>query len=167
MRSLMCLYMFAQKIMSKEWQQQWSAATKDINSSVSYTENSIKLRELIKTGLLKFTDIGDDPSKFFLAHRLLVDPSKRGPGKQQQTNKPKKIRGYTKLSKRKPKLTTKVLVSGSQYSTTYLPGAYMVWVGRSKQPYWTKCSRRGCWGVSALPKNSLGSIQVATKQNNK
>jgi len=51
---------------------------KKIRSDVTYEESSKMLRALIKTGLLRFTDVRDHPNKFFLAHRMLV--GLRGPG---------------------------------------------------------------------------------------
>lgn len=38
------------------------------------------LRGLIKSGLLKFKDLEDNPDRFFEAHRLLLAPKARGPG---------------------------------------------------------------------------------------
>jgi hypothetical protein len=38
-----------------------------------YHESADRLSGLIKTGLLKFTDLKEHPSKFFEAHRLLVN----------------------------------------------------------------------------------------------
>jgi len=63
-----------------DWEQKWVAAVKDISSDVKYEDSSQILRALIKTGLLRFDDMENNPEKFFLAHRLLVDPLKRGPG---------------------------------------------------------------------------------------
>lgn len=60
--------------MSSDWEKQWVEATRDIRGDWSWKQGSEKLRQLIKTGLLTFTDMRDDPTKFFLAHRLLVNP---------------------------------------------------------------------------------------------
>ena len=43
-----------------------------LKSDVSFTESSNQLRRLIGTGLLSFTDLRDDPAKFFHAHRVLA-----------------------------------------------------------------------------------------------
>lgn len=51
-----------------------------IPDGLPYAESSERLRQLIRTGLLRFTDLEKNPAKFFEAHRLLVDPIKRGPG---------------------------------------------------------------------------------------
>ena len=46
-----------------------------------YHDSAQRLSELIRTGLLKFTDLKNDPSKFFEAHRLLVNHGfEQGPG---------------------------------------------------------------------------------------
>lgn len=66
--------------MSATWEEKWMAQTDGIRSDITYTQSADILRELIRTGLLRFTDIGADPEKFFKAHRLLTDPGKRGPG---------------------------------------------------------------------------------------
>jgi acyl-CoA oxidase len=60
------------------WQKEWSQVVASIRSDVSYQDSAKQLRNLIKTGLLKFTDVKDAPDKFFLAHRMLV--GLRGPG---------------------------------------------------------------------------------------
>ena len=40
-----------------------------------------QLRKIIKTGLLKFTDLRDEPERFFAAHRLLgLRGTELGPG---------------------------------------------------------------------------------------
>lgn len=64
--------------MSEQWQKQWTGVVKSIRSDVSYQDSAKQLRAVIKTGLLKFTDVRDAPDKFFLAHRMLV--GLRGPG---------------------------------------------------------------------------------------
>lgn len=46
-----------------------------------FHESARRLSGLIKTGLLKFTDLKENPSKFFEAHRLLVNHGfEQGPG---------------------------------------------------------------------------------------
>jgi len=48
---------------------------------VSYQDSAIFLRGLVKNQKLKFTDITNDPAKFFLAHRLLASLAPaHGPG---------------------------------------------------------------------------------------
>ena len=63
---------------SEAWQKQWAEVVGKIRSDLSYQDSAKQLRDLIKTGLLKFTDVRDSPDKFFLAHRMLV--GLRGPG---------------------------------------------------------------------------------------
>lgn len=65
--------------MSQEWSQAWQQHISDIREC-GYEKSSTRLRTLIKSGLLGFTDMRDNPSKFFAAHRMLVDPKNRGPG---------------------------------------------------------------------------------------
>jgi len=46
-----------------------------------YQDSAEQLRGLVRSRLLKFTDLRDDPEKFFLAHRLLAEHATRlGPG---------------------------------------------------------------------------------------
>ena len=44
---------------------------KDVPHATDPTQSSKILRQLCKTELLKFTDMRDNPEKFFMAHRLL------------------------------------------------------------------------------------------------
>lgn len=63
------------------WAASWAKEIADIRGDVSYEESSKRLRKLIETGLLRFTDIRDNPERFFLAHRLLSKKSPHlGPG---------------------------------------------------------------------------------------
>jgi len=58
-------------------------ATKHISDQVHYEESAEMLRELIRTNLLKFTDLQDNPDRFFEAHRCLLgggDTMRSGPG---------------------------------------------------------------------------------------
>ena len=49
--------------------------------TVTYEESAERMRSLLKTGLLKTTDLHDNPERFFLAHRLLAEYAPRvGPG---------------------------------------------------------------------------------------
>jgi len=63
-----------------DWAKQWSEAVAPISGKWTYQKSSEELRKLIKTGLLRFTDLTNNPARFFEAHRLVVDPVKRGPG---------------------------------------------------------------------------------------
>ena len=62
------------------WPAQWAAHVADIRDDCEPRESAERLRRLIKSKLLLFTDMQTDPRKFFLAHRMLVDPKTRGPG---------------------------------------------------------------------------------------
>lgn len=62
----------------EEWDVAYKAKCKELKY-LPYDESCIQLRNLIKTGLLRFTDIQTNPERFFRAHRLLIDPS-QGPG---------------------------------------------------------------------------------------
>jgi len=68
-----------------EWATAFKAATTDIGAmdvdSISYNESADRMRTLLKTGLLRHTDLRDNPERFFLAHRLLASYApKLGPG---------------------------------------------------------------------------------------
>lgn len=63
-----------------EWQDEWIAAT-DFDSDVTYDQSADQLRQLIRTGLLRFTDLKHNPERFFEAHRLLARHAvEHGPG---------------------------------------------------------------------------------------
>jgi acyl-CoA oxidase len=63
-----------------DWQRQWIQHVADIRSDVPIEQSAARMRKLVASKLLKYSDVRDDPAKFFLAHRLIVDPSRRGPG---------------------------------------------------------------------------------------
>ncbi|KAJ9457412.1 Acyl-coenzyme A oxidase [Diplonema papillatum] len=70
---------------TEEWAAAFKAATKDVASidvnSTQYEAGAVILRKLLRTGLLKHTDLVDKPERFFLAHRLLAAyATKAGPG---------------------------------------------------------------------------------------
>lgn len=62
------------------WNEAWTQKVSTIRSNIGYDESAGILRDLIKSGLLRFTDMRDNPARFFAAHRILVDPEHRGPG---------------------------------------------------------------------------------------
>ena len=62
------------------WKEAWTKHVADIRSDVPPAESAARLRRLVRSKLLMFTDVKDDPAKFFEAHRILVDPKTRGPG---------------------------------------------------------------------------------------
>ena len=48
---------------------------------MTHDESADALRELVKSGLLRHTDLRDHPERFFKAHRLLARHAvKHGPG---------------------------------------------------------------------------------------
>ena len=56
------------------------AAVADAPRATDPAQSAAVLRRLVRTNILKFTDMSDAPEKFFLAHRLLVrqtPPAKR------------------------------------------------------------------------------------------
>jgi len=67
--------------MSGEWAQTWMDEIASIRSDVPYVDGSLRLRALIKTGMLRLTDLTHNPDRFFLAHRLLArHATSLGPG---------------------------------------------------------------------------------------
>jgi len=63
------------------WNEQWSQACSSIAGNVGYGESAEQLRQLTKTGLLKFTDIKNNPGNFFEAHRIIAEKAHlMGPG---------------------------------------------------------------------------------------
>eukprot|EP00931_Biecheleriopsis_adriatica_P035205 TRINITY_DN20264_c0_g1_i2.p1 TRINITY_DN20264_c0_g1~~TRINITY_DN20264_c0_g1_i2.p1 ORF type:complete len:490 (+),score=104.67 TRINITY_DN20264_c0_g1_i2:60-1472(+) len=67
--------------MASSWREQWIEAVSKIRSDLGYENSAEQLRTLQKTGLLLLTDLKNDPSKFFEAHRLLARHAPQlGPG---------------------------------------------------------------------------------------
>lgn len=67
--------------MSASWREQWIEAVSKIRSDLGYENSAEQLRTLQKTGLLKLTDLKEEPSKFFEAHKLLARHAPQlGPG---------------------------------------------------------------------------------------
>eukprot|EP00928_Gymnodinium_smaydae_P020617 TRINITY_DN17972_c0_g1_i1.p1 TRINITY_DN17972_c0_g1~~TRINITY_DN17972_c0_g1_i1.p1 ORF type:complete len:501 (-),score=122.52 TRINITY_DN17972_c0_g1_i1:35-1432(-) len=63
------------------WQDEWIAAVAKIRSDLGYENSAEQLRELEKSGLLKLTDLKENPQRFFEAHRLLARHAPQlGPG---------------------------------------------------------------------------------------
>jgi len=61
------------------WTDQWTRALADIRTD-SYESSAEKLRQLTKTGLLKFTDVKNDPDRFFEAHTHVANTAPLGAG---------------------------------------------------------------------------------------
>jgi len=62
------------------WTEKWEEAVRDLQSDVGYERSAEQLRQLTKTGLLKFSDIKNDPDHFFEAHRYVVNSAPLGSG---------------------------------------------------------------------------------------
>lgn len=60
----------------EQWENDFKQAISGIHGSCHYSESAEMLRTLLKTGLLKFTDIRDRPDRFFKAHRMLLSPTR-------------------------------------------------------------------------------------------
>lgn len=62
------------------WSEQWKQAVASLRSDLPHSSSADQLRQLTKSGLLKFTDIKDDPDHFFEAHRHVVNSAPLGSG---------------------------------------------------------------------------------------
>lgn len=63
------------------WQERWISAVSEIRSDLGYEHSAEQLRQLETSGLLRLTDIVQDPARFFEAHRLLARHAPQlGPG---------------------------------------------------------------------------------------
>lgn len=63
------------------WATQWKQAIAEVRADHTHDESSALIRKLEKKRLLLFTDIRDNPERFFLAFRLLAERSPEvGPG---------------------------------------------------------------------------------------
>mmetsp|Transcript_20256 Transcript_20256/g.30905 ORF Transcript_20256/g.30905 Transcript_20256/m.30905 type:complete len:552 (-) Transcript_20256:256-1911(-) len=69
------------KLRLVDWEQAFKKAIDGISGTASVQESAEALRTLVRTGLLKYSDIKNDPPKFFAAHRLLARHAvDHGPG---------------------------------------------------------------------------------------
>jgi acyl-CoA oxidase len=61
---------------NEHWARIWNTALDGLHKldpiNTSYEESAAFLRSLIKTRLLKHTDLRDNPERFFLAHKLVA-----------------------------------------------------------------------------------------------
>jgi len=62
------------------WNSVWTDKVSTIRSNIGWDQSANILRDIVSSGLLRFTDMTNDPERFFSAHRILVDPEHRGPG---------------------------------------------------------------------------------------
>jgi len=63
-----------------QWEDIWTNKVSTIRSNIGWDQSSNILRDIVSSGLLRFTDMTNNPGRFFSAHRILVDPEHRGPG---------------------------------------------------------------------------------------
>ena len=64
-----------------EWSQKWEKAVSGTRSDLHYEESAEQLRTILKSGILRLTDLHNNPERFFLAHRILARLApKLGPG---------------------------------------------------------------------------------------
>jgi len=68
-----------------EWSAAFEKATVGVAemdpTAIDYATSAQRMRDLLRTGLLKHTDLCNNPERFFLAHRILAaHSSKVGPG---------------------------------------------------------------------------------------
>jgi len=76
-----CCYHFPDAAVAMSWTGQWISAVEAIRSDLGFDDSAQQLRALTKTGLLKLTDLRDNPDRFFEAHRLLAERAPSlGPG---------------------------------------------------------------------------------------
>jgi len=65
----------------EKWEQDFLDATDFICSDVTHEESAAAMRSLVKSGILRHTDLRDHPERFFKAHRLLARHAvEHGPG---------------------------------------------------------------------------------------
>jgi hypothetical protein len=65
----------------KEWEAAFVAATADVSGELSHADSASAMRKLLRTNLLRNTDLRDRPERFFKAHRLLARHAvAHGPG---------------------------------------------------------------------------------------
>jgi len=63
------------------WEAAFIAATDHLDGASPHEESAAHLRALVRSGLLRHTDLRDNPARFFKAHRLLARHAvKHGPG---------------------------------------------------------------------------------------
>ena len=64
-----------------EWGAAFKKQTVDVAAmdveGISYEESAQRLRGIVKSGLLRHTDLVQHPERFFLAHRLLAGEGER------------------------------------------------------------------------------------------
>ena len=67
--------------MDEDWKKKWTEMVNEIKYNEDYFASAKQLRGIIKSGMLRFTDLRDCPEKFFLAHRsIAARATELGPG---------------------------------------------------------------------------------------
>ncbi|CAE8606310.1 unnamed protein product, partial [Polarella glacialis] len=57
------------------------ADLKALGANIPYSESEARLRKIVQSGVLRHTDISDNPERFIAAHRLLAElATSLGPG---------------------------------------------------------------------------------------
>merc|ERR1711991_512961 len=56
-----------------DWSKQFEDSVQGLNSSMTYEESAGRLKDLVKSGLLKYTDIKENPEKFFQVNKLKIN----------------------------------------------------------------------------------------------
>jgi len=64
----------------KEWSQKFEAAIEKFSGSDTPEESAETLRELLKSGLIRFSDLQKNPERFFKSHRYLLAPTRTPDG---------------------------------------------------------------------------------------
>ena len=63
------------------WEDKWNQLVGDLYYHEDFNKSADQLRDIIKSEMLKFTDLRDNPERFFAAHRTLAERSTElGPG---------------------------------------------------------------------------------------
>lgn len=63
------------------WEAEFVKATEHVSCRESHADSAGSMRKLLLTGLLRHTDLRDNPNRFFKAHRLLARHAvAHGPG---------------------------------------------------------------------------------------
>ena len=66
---------------SAAWEDEWKQVVGDLYYHEDFNKSADQLRAIIKSEMLKFTDLRDNPERFFAAHRTLAERSTElGPG---------------------------------------------------------------------------------------
>lgn len=59
------------------WREAFRREMEYIHGDCEYTESAAMLHRLVKSGVLRYTDLAEDPERFFEAHRMLLAPTRK------------------------------------------------------------------------------------------